>query len=171
MSDILAFGETWLLENEVEKLEGFQGLFASHGHGKGVGLFTRHKLAKESTKFSTEKCSLIQVFFQDINIIAIYLSKNCNQEEFCNFLLQLFSLEQPTLVLGDFNISANSDSYIKTFFEKSGFSQIIEHPTHDSGSLIDHIYVNKHLSDRKLECHQNSVYYSDHDMITLLIEK
>ena len=55
--------------------------------------------------------------------------------------------------------------------ENNGFVQMIKKPTHDSGTLIDHIYVNKHLFERKLELQQNYVYFSDHDIITLFVEK
>ena len=52
-----------------------------------------------------------------------------------------------------------------------GFSQLIQKPTYDDGTLIDHIYVNQALSELGSITEQTAAYYSDHDIVTLLIAK
>ena len=54
---------------------------------------------------------------------------------------------------------------------QNDFSEMLENPTHDSGSHIDHLYVSSELKKLKIFSEQHSVYYSDHDIITLFVQK
>ena len=44
---------------------------------------------------------------------------------------------------GDFNedVSITSNTRCCTMFKSQGYQQMINKPTHDSGTIIDHIYV------------------------------
>ena len=53
--------------------------------------------------------------------------------------------------------------------EKKGFQQLIHQPTYEEGSLIDHVYVNKCMKNLNVSVETFSVYFSDHDIITLYI--
>ena len=50
-----------------------------------------------------------------------------------------------------------------------GFQQLIQAPTFDKGTLIDHIYVSDCLNGSCIE--QNAAYYTDHDIVSLFIPK
>ena len=52
-----------------------------------------------------------------------------------------------------------------------GFSQLIMTPTFDKGTLIDHIYANKPMSDLKVFTRQEPAYYTDHDIVSLFVPK
>ena len=52
-----------------------------------------------------------------------------------------------------------------------GFEQQIKEPTCQTGSLIDHIYVNSAMKNKKVFTETDSAYYSDHDIISLYIPK
>ena len=72
----------------------------------------------------------------------------------------------PTLILGDFNLdllSCNNDSRLINLMTLHNFNQIVNEPTTDRGSLIDHIYYNRSISDLVVEV--SDTYYSDHDTI------
>ncbi len=74
-------------------------------------------------------------------------------------------------IIGDVNLDYNekqNHQFIK-YLEERNFKQIIKKPTHEKGGLIDHIYINKSLQEKKSFSSQRSVYYSDHDCITLHI--
>ena len=73
--------------------------------------------------------------------------------------------------MGDFNIEYQKDDKLIKSLEKIGFAQMIQESTCDTGSLIDHIYVNKALKSLDISTHRDSAYYSDHDIITINIPK
>ena len=52
-------------------------------------------------------------------------------------------------------------------FKSQGFQQMINKPTHDSGTIIDHIYKSQTL--HKMQTDVTDCYYSDHDCILCLI--
>lgn len=70
-----------------------------------------------------------------------------------------------TIMLGDFNedILNTKRPEIPTTMATLGFTQLVQSPTTDYGSLLDHIYYNK--------LHTNIIvqvvdtYFSDHDMV------
>ena len=65
------------------------------------------------------------------------------------------------LVVSDFNDDLmDNTTKIRTCFERNGFNQLIDQPTTDQGSLLDHAYF-KGVSTIQTEvC---DTYYSDHD--------
>ena len=108
------------------------------------------------------------------HIIFLYLSQNYNKEDLAIILETLIEADVPTAVIGDINENLNKLSK-STKFEKmmkeKGFNQLIKEPTYDSGSIIDHIYVNHAMSDKEVFTQVNAAYYSDHDIISLYIPK
>ena len=52
-----------------------------------------------------------------------------------------------------------------------GFHQLINEPTCDTGSLIDHIYVNEAMKAQNITAEVDACHFSDHDIISLLIPK
>ena len=70
-------------------------------------------------------------------------------------------LHAEILVVGDFNDDLmGNTTKIRTCFERNGFKQMIDHPTTDQGSLLDHVYFNGYLPIQTEVC---DTYYSDHD--------
>ena len=73
------------------------------------------------------------------------------------------------LVLGDFNEDLmENKTNICSFFQQYQFKQLIQQPTTDQGSLLDHIYFNG-SSTTKTEVY--NTYYSDHDVTFLAVAK
>ena len=70
-------------------------------------------------------------------------------------------LHAEILVVGDFNDDLmDNTTKIRTCFEHNGFNQLIDQPTTDQSSLLDHVYF-KGVSTIQTEvC---DTYYSDHD--------
>ena len=71
---------------------------------------------------------------------------------------------------GDFNedILLTQEKHCCMMFQSKGFRQIVTKPTHDSGTLIDHIYTNNKLS---VKTDVSDCYYSDHDYVLCTISK
>ncbi len=75
-----------------------------------------------------------------------------------------------TVILGDFNENLRSctNSRLLQFMSSIGFSQLVQHPTTDSGSLLDHIYYNQ-SPDGVVDV--VDTYYSDHDACFLSLHQ
>ena len=75
----------------------------------------------------------------------------------------------PTCIVGDFNgdVSTTSNMCCCTMFRSQGFKQMVNKPTHDSGTIIDHLYMLHTLNT--MQTNVTDCYYSDHDCILCLI--
>lgn len=82
-------------------------------------------------------------------------------------LLDLMPLNVPTIILGDFNdnIFLDRKSQLTALMERYGFMQLVEDATTDGGSLLDHIYFNKHEMMQNIIIDTHDVYFSDHDSV------
>ena len=108
---------------------------------------------------------------EKFDVIFVYLSNGCNKEDIFCQLEAWIENERPTTIMGDFNIEyQNEDKLIKSL-EKIGFAQMMQESTCDTGSLIDHIYVNTALKLLNISTQRDSAFYSDHDIITINIPK
>ena len=68
-----------------------------------------------------------------------------------------------TIILGDFNenLLSPSPSPLLQLMSSRRFYQLVQGPTTDSGSLLDHIYCNGAVNDALIDV--VDTYYSDHD--------
>ena len=73
--------------------------------------------------------------------------------------------------MGDVNWNYLEDNKMKGYMQKKGFHQLIDRTTCDSGSLLDHLYVNESMTSLNVFSMQSPVYYSDHDVLSLCIPK
>ena len=169
-SDVIGLGETWLKPGEEKHLDGFEGVFAGHGKGKGVAAFSKIE-CNVVYSISTEHFSSIHLRFPNFDVIFVYLSSGCNKEEFLGHVKAWIDNDRPTTIMGDFNIDYSKGEKLNRSLETLGFQQLVQEPTRISGSLIDHIYVNRALKSLGISTQQDCAYYSDHDVITLYVPK
>ena len=75
--------------------------------------------------------------------------------------------------MGDINESLGKGKKSPFFRKMSsmGFQQLINEPTCETGSIIDHIYVNRAMKAKDVSTNIDAVYYSDHDIVSLYIPK
>ena len=99
-------------------------------------------------------------------LITLYRrSSTVSTQEFIAMVEQLLSstplLHAEILVVGDFNDDLmGNTTKISSWFESNGFNQLIDQPTTDQGSLLDHVYFNGVSLIQTEVC---DTYYSDHD--------
>ena len=99
-------------------------------------------------------------------IIAVYRRPQQHLATFLSLVGDyLANLPQivPTIIVGDFNedISRSNSSRLLQLMTSRGFSQLVQVPTTDSGSLLDHIYFNGIIENSFVDV--IDTYYSDHD--------
>ena len=69
------------------------------------------------------------------------------------------------------NENSLKGSKFEKFMKEKGFYQMVDRPTCETGSLLDHIYVNDTLDQIGFSTQVDACYYSDHDIVTLFVSK
>jgi len=87
-------------------------------------------------------------------------------EDLADKKIRELSVNDRVIILGDFNFPANSENIFTGLMESSGFNQLIDRLTHDSGGTIDHLYV-RNVTVRHF---LHPLYFSDHSAISVMIE-
>ena len=169
-SHVFACGETWMHPGQVFELDGYNGAFENCGHGKGLAVFSRLLDATTQT-YSSEKFSAALVTSIEFNMIFAYLSKGFDWLAFQELLDHWIKDEIPTVILGDVNWHWNSNHLMKTYMTGKGFTQLINRATQLEGHILDHVYVSHHFPKEVIRVNQQSVTFSDHDVITVSFPK
>ena len=170
-SDVLGFGETHLLPEEEVNFDEYSGHFASSGKWRGTAACVKIGLIHQSFKAVSENYSAVLIKTTEFDTVFLYLSKDFDQECLFKQIDDWIDKTKPTAVIGDMNWDISQDTNMKKFMTARGFSQQIQKPTFNLGTIIDHVYVNRALSDLGILTEQQAAYYTDHDIVTLLIAK
>ena len=84
-----------------------------------------------------------------------------------NHMLDIIAQFQhvPTCIVADFNedVSITSNTCCCAMFGSQAFKQMVSKPTHDSGTIIDHVYVSQTLNTMQTDV--TNCYYRYHDFI------
>ena len=88
-----------------------------------------------------------------------------------NHMLEIIAQFQhvPTCIVGDFNedVSVMSNTCCCGMFRLQAFKKMVSKPAHDSGTIIDHVYVSQTVNTMQTDV--RDCYYSDHDFILCAI--
>ena len=103
----------------------------------------------------------------EIIVISVYRPPSTPIDVFINGMLEVIAQFQnvPICVVGDLDedVSITSNTGCCTMFKLQGLQQMIKKPTHDSGTIIDHVYVSHTLNT--IQTDVTDCYYSDHDFM------
>ena len=172
-SDLFGLGETWLEEDNKVDYPGFFSHFANFGKGKGLAGYNKINVIEEPKTVTSETYSTMLFKTAHFHIIFLYLSSNCKKAEVISLLDMWIQKDTPTAIIGDIN--ENLVKLKKITFSKQmasrGFEQLIKEPTCETGSLIDHVYVNNAMKAQGISTKIDGAYYSDHDIVSLWIPK
>ena len=173
-SDIMVLGETWLKPHATAQIEGFDAIELKYEEaGKGLSAYVKSEYSPFYYKeFQNEKFSAILVKTSIMDILFVYLSNGYDWKTLKKVLESFIQSEKDLAVIGDTNTNylLDDDNFTK-FMKNKKFIQMIEEPTHESGGLLDQIYINESLSKKNPKCFQKAVYFSDHDAIYLHVPK
>ena len=105
-------------------------------------------------------------------VISVYRPPSTPIDMFMNLMLEIIAQFQyvPTCIVGDFNedVSITSNMHCCTMFRPHGFQQMVNKPTHDSGTIIDHVYMSRTLHTMQTDV--TDCYYSNNDCILCWIK-
>ena len=101
-------------------------------------------------------------------VVSVYRAPSTPIDVFMNHMLEIIAQFQhvPACIVGDFNedVSITSNTHWCGMFRLQAFKQMVNKPTHDSGTIIHHVYVSQRLNTI-----QTDVTDSDHDFILCAI--
>ena len=173
--DVISLNETHLPKNVSVSCKslGISNAFISFNrsrdeNGGGIALLIHKKLLPKELHIACSSeivgAKVSEPF--DFILLCIYRPPN---KHICDFVHDLCSLVQnykgiPLCIIGDFNedIFLKSNCYCYTKLMNLNLKQLVDSPTRDSGSLIDHMYISPHLVGEAtvIDC-----YFSDHDFV------
>ena len=106
-----------------------------------------------------------------IIVISVYRPPSTPLDVFINGMLEVIAQFQnvPIYLVGDLNedVSITSNTHCCTMFKLQGLQKMIQKPTHDSGTIIDHVYISHTLNT--IQTDVTDCYYSDHDFILCVL--
>ena len=141
------------------------------GPGKGIATYFRpgfqHILDVTQILYQMTK-----VANKNQDVINIYRSAGASSNAFLRDLDKLIDTSRETVLVGDFNLCylAQRSHPIVRELESKGFIQLVKHPTHVEGRLIDLIFYFEpdRIGPIKFTTQQKGLYFTDHDMLHLL---
>ena len=171
--NVINFQETWLEPNTDASKYSIRNMIPhlnSIGRGKGLATYVEEAFILRGEFICEEQCQLIKVSNEDIEIVNVYRSQECNTRVFQDKLQYVVDPSRPTIVCGDTNIDISRDrgrGFVE-FMENLGLTQMVTQSSHARGGLLDHVWVTADLRDRVLVT-QSAVYFSDHDILTIKV--
>ena len=172
-AQVICLQETWLdplvtHTNLLEKV-GWNQHNNSVGKGKGISTFYKEdfvweKDVKQANYQMTKICS------ENIDIINVYRSSGAENIKFLKDLCSLVSSGKQSLIQGDFNICYISEKSHQVFqmLKSQGFQQLVNHPTHIEGRLIDLVFFFSPDPNAYYEVQQQAQWFTDHDLIQVV---
>ena len=178
-TDIIALNETYLQHSDTltPDMIGLSQdrliVCCDHNNREGgVALFVNTNLNPKQIRMNTI-LEIVEQISEPIQmiVISVYRPPSTPIDVFMNNMLDIIAQFQnvPTCIVGDFNedVSITSNTPCCTMFRLQGFKQMMSKPTHDSGTIIDHVYVSHTLNTIQTDI--TDCNYSDHDCILCVI--
>ena len=177
--DVICLTETWLTHTHpsgIFAIHGYQLLRQDRNHAAGGGLCCYVK----SSITCSEGPPLLQCAHTEVQslilqppkkpeflLIIVYrrpsASRSIFSGYFCLLLKELIRQQKTIVIVGDLNFDLLTSIHspeVQSVLDTAKIKQHVKKPTHRTGSLLDHVYTNNHVT-----VHQNASLYSDHDMI------
>ena len=124
-------------------------------------------------KLSARKGFKIQNY-EHINIIAVYRSPQVPLGQRCSALQHIVDqTSNNNIFIGDFNVNwlveMERQSLYNVMLRDNGYRQLIDNPTTDNNTVIDHIYTN--IVNVETVSDNLETYFSDHKAIWIACKK
>ena len=104
-------------------------------------------------------------------VVSVYRPPSTPIDVFMNHMLEIIAQFQhvPTCIVVDFNedVSITSNTCCCAMFRLQAFRQMVSKPTHDSGTIIDYVYVSQTINTMQTDI--TDCDGSDHDFIPCAI--
>ena len=102
----------------------------------------------------------------------LYRKQSMQMEECFQMLQYLVATYSIDIIAEEFNydlLKVSENKFLDIF---TNHVQMVNKPTHISGSLIDHVYIKKSLMEKLFfNLTVQNIYFSDHVTVRIMIEK
>ena len=144
-----------------------------NNRGGGVALIVNKNLNPKQIRINT----ILEIVAVKISepiqmiVVLVYRPPSTPIDIFMNHMLQIIAQFQhvPTCIVGDFNedVWLTSNTHCCGMFRLQAFKQMVSKLTHESGTIIDHVYVSQAVNTMQTDV--TDCYYSDHYFILCTI--
>ena len=144
-----------------------------YNKGGGVVLIVNKNLNPKQIRMNT----ILEIVAVKISepiqmiVVSVYRPPSTPIDIFMKHMLEIIAQLHhiPTCIVGDFNedVSIPSNTHCCAMFTAQAFKQMVSKLTHDSGTIIDHVYVSQTINTMQTDV--ADCYYSDHDFILCTI--
>ena len=141
--------------------------------GDGVALIVNKNLNPKQIRMNTS-LEIVAVKIStpiQMIVVSVYRPTSTPIDVFMNHMLEVIAQFHhiPTCTVGDFNedVSITSNTNCCAMFRSQAFKQMVSKLTHDSRTIIDHVYVSQTINTMQTDV--TYCYYSDHDFILCMI--
>ena len=162
----IALQEVWTSQLEsldALELPGYQLHVVAPDHrARGVAFYFNAEEFHVSGDICTDDFQISCLSGVSYDIVNVYRSSaDGNVSLFLDSLEKVIKFDKDVYVVGDFNIDLLkfSNHMILEFFQKRGFQQWMQGPTHTGGGLLDHVYIKSEINT-KVDSY--FPYFSDH---------
>ena len=143
------------------------------GRGKGLAVFNKPEF-KNITDHNEKEVNITKIESEDIDVIAIYRSKEGSLGRLISKLQSIINMSKSTLIVGDMNICNKkmASNELRKYLEDRKFKQVINRATHIEGGHLNHVYImnmGNFVESPGIELIPK--YYSDHDSICIAWKK
>ena len=135
--------------------------------GGGVALIVNKNLNPKQIRMNTI-LEIVPVKISEpiqMIVVSVYRPPSTPIDVFMNHMLEIIAQFQhvPTCIVGDFNedVAITSNTCCCAMFRSQATEQMVSKLTHDSGTIIDHVYVSQTVNTMQTD--DTDCYYSDHD--------
>ena len=140
-----------------------------NNRGGGISLIVNKNLHPKQIRIHTILEIVAVKICEPIHMIvaSVYRPPSTPIDVFINYMLEIIAQFQhvPTCIVGNFiyDVSITSNSHCCAMIRLQAFKQMASKPMHDSGTIIDHVYVSQTVNTMQTDI--TDCYYSDHDFI------
>ncbi|KAJ8720281.1 hypothetical protein PYW07_012324 [Mythimna separata] len=179
--DIIVLTECWL-SKQTTNLPSLDGYYSYRSHrninqNDGVVVYIKNNLRtiKEEPVFLDSNCLIIKIV-PDTVVMAIYRPPSQNIDRFLESLdtnLKILTSFKNIILLGDINIniaSGKTDTNVHNYLNICSFHGLLPahyHPTHQSGSCLDHIILKSKNPSKTLVTNST---LTDHQAVLLTLQ-
>ena len=175
MPAAICLQETWLEEGSAVDQYQIQDMSLnvnSIGEGRGIATYFDDTF-DVTDSVTSPSCQITKISSNDIDVINVYRSKDCNVEEFKLMIFKMIDKDtfRNVLICGDVNVhfkDGTSNSFVRKIIDEYKFEQLVLDATHNGGNTLDHVYVSPALQGR-VTVEKACIYYSDHDLLTIKV--
>ena len=175
MANIVSINETHLTKNDSlePSMLGLSQNFSvfrqdRDSTGGGVALFVNKTLNPTPVKIHLPIEAVAVRIHSPLPMIflSVYRPPVTSMKIFSQLLKQCLHAmgDESVCIVGDFNedILLTDKKPCCSMLKSLNYTQLVTKPTCDSGTLIDHVYINAQLN---IDCDVADCYYSDHDFV------